>query len=84
MRRDEKKNARGRLRLCDFAALDAVGADADALGCSVNQGVNGLEVGVPATPGDVVSVRDVIAELRAFAAYVAYLCHDANSKVFVP
>jgi len=68
--------------LGDFAALDAIGADADALGGSVDQGVYGLQVWVPATPGDVVSVRDVIAELRAFAAYVAYLCHDANSKVF--
>ena len=63
------------LRLGDFAALDAVGAHADPLGCSVYEGVNGLQVRVPAAPGYVVSVRDVVTELRAFAAYVAYLCH---------
>jgi len=63
------------LGLGDFAALDAVGADADTLGCSVDQGVNGLEIRAPAAPGYVVGVRDVIAKLRAFAAYVAYLCH---------
>jgi len=70
------------LRLGDLAALDAVGADADALGSSVDQGVDSLQVGVPATPCDVVRVRDVIAELRTFAAYVAYLCHGSNSRVF--
>jgi hypothetical protein len=64
-----------RLSLGDFAALDAVGADADALGGSVDQCVDGLEIWAPAAPCDVVGVRDVIAELRPFAANVAYLCH---------
>ena len=75
MRRDEK-NARGRLRLGDFAALDAVGADADALAGTFHDGVDGLQIRAPAAPGYVVGVRDVIAKLRAFAANVAYLCHD--------
>ena len=69
--------------LGDFAALDAIGADADALGGSVDESVNGLEVWVPATPGYVVRVRDVVAELRTFAANVAYLCHGSNSRIFL-
>jgi hypothetical protein len=76
-------SAKAMLGLGDFAALDAVGADADALGGSVDQGVDSLQVWVPATPGYVVRVRDVIAELRAFAANVAYLCHGSNSRIFL-
>jgi hypothetical protein len=30
------------LRLGDFAGLDAGGADADALGCAVDEGLDGL------------------------------------------
>ena len=63
------------LRLNDFAALDAVSADADTLAGALDYGVNGLEIWAPATAGDVVGVRDVIAKLRAFAAKIAYLCH---------
>ena len=75
-----------RLSLGDFAALDAAGADADALGSAVDQSLDGLQVDVPATPRDVVRVRDVVTELRAFAANVAYLCHDftPNLMCFVP
>jgi hypothetical protein len=65
----------GTLRFCDLAALDAVSADADALGGAFDHGVYGLEIWTPATPGYVVRVGDVIAKLRAFAANVAYLCH---------
>ena len=64
------------LCLGDFAALDAAGADANALGGAVYEGFNRLQVDVPATPGDVVRVRDVVSEARTFAANVAYLCHD--------
>jgi hypothetical protein len=70
------------LGLGDFAALDAVGADAEALAGTVDEGVDGLEIGIPATPGYVVRVRDVVAEARAFAANVANLCHDEDSKLF--
>jgi hypothetical protein len=62
--------------LGDFAALDAAGADPEPLGRSVNQRFDRLEVHVPATPRHVVRVRDVIAELRALPANIAYLCHD--------
>jgi hypothetical protein len=69
------KTVGSRLGLGDLAALDAVGADADALGGAFDHGVYGLEIWAPATPGYVVRVGDVIAKLRAFAANVAYLCH---------
>ena len=59
----------------DFAGLDAAGADADALASAVDLGLDGLEVHVPAAAGGVVGVRDVVAELRAFAANITYLCH---------
>ena len=71
----EKISMGRRLCLGDFAALDATGADADALGIAVDEGLDGLQVHVPAAAGNVVRVRNVIAELRTFAANVAYLCH---------
>src|SRR5580700_10674207 len=70
------KANRLRLRLGDLAALDAAGADADALGCAVDQGLDSLQIDVPAAARNVVRVRDVVTELRAFAANIAYLCHD--------
>jgi hypothetical protein len=60
----------------DFAGLDAAGADADALAAAVGLGFDGLEVYVPAATGGVVCVRDVVAELRAFAAEITFVCHD--------
>ena len=60
----------------DFAGLDAAGADAHALAGAVDLGFDGLEVHVPTTTGGVVGVRDIVAELRAFAAKITFLCHD--------
>ena len=65
-----------RLAFDDFAGLDAAGADADALASAVDLGLDWLEVHVPATAGGVVGVRDVVAELRAFAAKITFVCHD--------
>ena len=64
------------LRFDDFACLDAAGADAHALAAAVDFGLDGLEVHVPAAAGGVVGVRDVVAELRAFAAEITFVCHD--------
>src|SRR5580692_3987866 len=77
------RKAIGALRLClgDLAALDAAGAHADALGCAVNQRFDRLQVHVPAPAGYVVRVRDVVAELRPLAAYIACLCHDLSSTI---
>jgi hypothetical protein len=64
------------LALYDFAGLDAAGADAHALADAVGDGLHRLQVDVPATAGGVVGVRDVVTELRAFAAKITFLCHD--------
>ena len=64
------------LRLRDLAALDAARADPDPFGLAVHQRLDCLQIHAPPPPGDVVSVRNVVAELRTFPADVAYLCHD--------
>ena len=66
----------GGLALDDFAGLDAAGADADALAATIDLSLDGLKVHVPAAAGGVVGVGDVVAELRAFAAEITFLCHD--------
>ena len=60
----------------DFAGFDAAGADADTLASTIDLGFDGLEIDVPAAAGGVVGVRDVVAELRAFAAKITFVCHD--------
>ena len=73
------------LALNNFAGLDAAGADLYALGRAVGDGLNRLKVRVPAPAGYVVRVRDVVAELRAFAAKLTYLCHDITpNESFAP
>lgn len=64
------------LALYDLAGLDAAGADAYALAGAVDDGLDGLQVHVPATARGVVGVRDVVTELRSLAAKFTYLCHD--------
>ena len=59
----------------NLAGLDAAGANPDALGSAVDQSLDSLQIHVPAPPGYIVRVRDVVTELRPFAADVAYLCH---------
>jgi hypothetical protein len=60
----------------DFASLDAGRADADALARTVNYGLDRLQIDVPTTAGRVMGVRDVVSELRAFAAEITFGCHD--------
>lgn len=71
----------GPVRLCldHFSGLDATGADANALAGRIDFGLHRLQVDIPAAPRDVVRVRDVIAELRLFAANFTYLCHKPLS-----
>jgi len=68
-----------RLALEDFAGLDAARANANALANAVDLGFDRLQVRVPAAARYVVRVRNVVAELRAFAADITYLCHDKLS-----
>ena len=82
-RRTRGRLSLGDLSLGDLATLDAAGADADALGGAIHEGLHSLQIHVPTAPRNVVCVRDVVTELRAFAANIAYLCHDFRSKLVV-
>lgn len=62
----------------DFAAAQAGGADADAFGRALHFGVHRAQVDVPAALADVVSVADIVTELRAFTADLANLCHGMS------
>jgi hypothetical protein len=66
---------RGELRLNDFAAAQAGGADADAFSLAGNFGVDRPQVDVPAPLGHVVGVADAVSRLRLFAADITLLCH---------
>jgi hypothetical protein len=74
----EKLNAAPVLsRLCDFARLDATGANLLALNAACGTlDAYGLQVGIKATARAVVRVGNIIAELRAFAANFASFSHD--------
>ena len=64
------------LTLDDLAGLDTAGAYCHASGAARRRGrLHRLQIRVPAPPGYVVRVRDVVAKLRAFAAILTYLCH---------
>jgi hypothetical protein len=64
-------------RFRDFAALDAGGADFHAHVPALRAlHANFLQVGIETTPGAIVRVGDVVAELRPFAADFASFCHD--------
>jgi hypothetical protein len=66
------------LRLNDFAAAQARGADADPLARALHFGVYRAQIHVPAPLGHVVGVADVVPKLRPFAADFANLCHDCS------
>jgi hypothetical protein len=65
-----------KLRLRDFAALDAAGADADFARSATDFSFDRTQIDIPAAAADVVRVRDVVAELRSLAADFTDLCHD--------
>jgi hypothetical protein len=64
------------LRLDDLTGFDASSADANALVAAINFSLDRAKIYVPATLGHVVRMRDLVTELRAFAADFTYLCHD--------
>ncbi len=64
----------------DFAALDAACADAQLAGSAIYFGLDGAKVDAPLATGDVVRVRDIVTELRTFAADFTDLCHDQTPK----
>jgi hypothetical protein len=65
-----------RTRLADdLAGLDARSADSEPLRRPSDDGPHGLDVGVPASAGAAVRVRDLVAEARLLAADVANGSH---------
>jgi hypothetical protein len=60
----------------DLACFNATRADANALVAAIDFSLDWAEIYVPTTLGHVVRMRDLVTELRAFAADFAYLCHD--------
>jgi hypothetical protein len=55
----------------DLAGLEARRADVEALGSSIHDRPNALDVGVEAALGPAVGVRDVVPETRTLGAEVA-------------
>lgn len=51
-----------------LASLEAGGANANALGGAIDERTHRLEVGIPTTVGDVMSVADIVAKLGFFTA----------------
>ena len=62
----------------DFAVPNARRADSQPFASAFDQGADRLEVDVPATLGDVMSVADAVAELRPATTYFANLCHKTE------
>jgi hypothetical protein len=61
----------------DFARLDATGADLHANGSALRAlNTNGLQVRIEATARAIVSMRNIIAELRRLAADFATFSHN--------
>jgi hypothetical protein len=60
----------------DFAAADAGSASADALCRAVHNGVNVLQIDIPAALGHIVCVADTVPKLRPAPANIAYFSHN--------
>jgi hypothetical protein len=64
-------------RFGDFARFDATGANLLALDAALGAlNADGLQVGIKATARAIISVGNIIAELRPFAANFASFSHD--------
>ena len=70
-----RQEAKNRLSLGDLSTLDAGCAHTQPFRGAVDQRFDRLQVHIPAPARHVVSVRDVIAELRTLAADITNLCH---------
>ena len=60
----------------NFAASDAGGTNADALGCALHDGAHGLEIEIPAAFGNIMRMADSVAELGSAAANFTYFRHN--------
>ena len=61
----------------DLASLDTGGANLHALSAAIGAlHADGLQIWIKATARPIIRMRDIIAELRAFAADFASFSHD--------
>ena len=73
------KRGTGELRdFLHFAVADARRANPHPFAGAFDQGADRLEIDIPATFGDVMSVADAATELWAATAYFANLCHKTE------
>jgi hypothetical protein len=69
----------GELRdFLDFTVPNARRADPHPFASAFDQGTDRLEIDIPATLGNVMSVADAVAELRPATTYFANLCHKTE------
>jgi len=62
---------------CDFSGLNATGANFHSLRAALGLlHANGLQVGIKTPRRSIVCVRDIVSELRTFAANFASFSHD--------
>ena len=61
--------------LLNAAVFQALGADADSAGGSVDNGADPLKIGAPLAPGPIVGMGNVVPELRPFPADLTNFCH---------
>jgi hypothetical protein len=62
----------------DFTVPNARRADPQPFTGAFHQSADRLEIDVPPTLGDVMSVADAVAELRPATTYFANLCHKTE------
>src|SRR5450759_571516 len=58
-----------------FTVPNARRADPQPFAGALDEGTHRLEIDIPATLGDVMSVADTVAKLRPATTYFANLCH---------
>ena len=61
--------------LLNASVFQALGADADSPGGSVDTGADPLKIGAPFAPGEIVGVGNVVPELRPFPADLTNFSH---------
>ena len=66
--------------LNDLTGLQAAAANPQPFRPAPNLGLHRVQIHIPAAPGDVVRVRDVVPKLRTFAANIANLCHVFSNR----
>jgi hypothetical protein len=65
-----------KLSLDYLAGFNAPRADPNAFAAAGDLGLNGTKIDIPAPLGNIVRMRDLIAELRTLAADCTNLSHD--------